>query len=591
MKRDFTIRICGGAGDGSLAAGQILNRAAALMGLHIMNYDSYPAEIRGFGKSTAHTRISPASVLSPGERADCLVALHDRHAAEEISSLQPRGVLIYDSSQGNEGSKKAAGLLKTGMKGCGVPLKTLSIEATQGTQGRNIAALGVITHLFGFSREAFAKAIQSRFADKSEAVRQSARAAFDAGYQYAKKHLAKRDTVCFEKEKVSPRKGIEILSGNEAAARACLDANVGFFAGYPITPATKILEVLAKELPPKGGVVLQAEDEISALGHVIGAGFAGKRSATATSGPGLALMVEFLNLGVMAEVPFVVIDCQRGGPSTGIPTKTEQSDLFLAVFGGSGDSPRPVLAPVDVGECYSLTKKAFEVAEGLQTPVVVLMDAFLANRMEDLVLKDLNPEYFGKFEHRLARAGQKSYRRYAWTKDGVSPRAWPGMEGRLHIATGLEHDEQSRPNYDALVHEQMSEKRRLKMEKLLSNWVQPEIVGGRGKFDCGIISWGSSVGAVREVVDALRRRGLAVGGFFPRLLWPAHTESLRRFSKRCRQILVVEMNYSGQYASIVEGVVHREVHRLSHVYTTPFPASVISETVEKIKEKVRADTG
>lgn len=374
---------------------------------------------------------------------------------------------------------------------------------------------------------------------------------------------------------------IEVLSGNEAAAQGCLDAKVRLFAGYPITPATKIMEILAKELPKQNGVVVQTEDEISALGHVIGAAFTGQRAVTSTSGPGLALMTELLNLAVMSELPLVVIDCQRGGPSTGLPTKTEQSDLNLAIFGGSGDSPRAVLAPTNVEECYSLTLKAFELAEAFQTPVLLLLDAFLANRMEDVRWKSVSPKRFGSYQNVLAKPGGQPYARFKLTETGVSPRAWPGTEGLCHTITGLEHDEIGLPRYSAEIHEKMSAKRALKMENLCKAWPAPEPIGGKGKLDVGIISWGSSVGAVREAIADFSRKGWKIGGLFPRLLWPTDVASLRQFSARSKILIVAEMN-QGQFTDIVEKIVHRDVAKIARVLTEPFPTKEMERAIEKI---------
>jgi 2-oxoglutarate/2-oxoacid ferredoxin oxidoreductase subunit alpha len=580
---DIVIAIAGAAGDGSIAAGQILNLAAARMGYHVMNFDSFPAEIRGFGKSVAHTRIGREKALTPGSKVTCLVALDDKHAITELGSLAPNGVVVFDSRPPDyhEEDEAVAGWIQHGMTGFGVPLRELSITATESPKSRNVVALGVLSSLFGLNRDAFHGAIRKRWGKMKPEALEAALKAFDLGYEYAERELDRSDILGFGHEILEHLEDVTIVSGNEAAAQACLDADLRLYAGYPITPATKIMEILAKQLPKQGGVVVQTEDEIAAISHVVGAGFAGKRACTATSGPGLCLMVECLNLAVMAEVPAVVIDCQRGGPSTGLPTKTEQSDLFLAALGASGESPRAVLAPTDVGECYELVRKAFEVAEAFQTPVLVLLDFFLSGRMEDIRFDLLDAGRWGRYEAKTATVGPEPYRRFALTEDGISPRSVPGMEGLAHPISGLEHDERGLPDYSGPNHLAMLAKRRRKLEGLRNRWPAPEEIGPEGQLEVGLISWGSTVGAVRNALRQLGR-GVSAGAFIPRLLWPAPEEALRRFSGRCTHLAVAEANGTGQFATIVEGIVHRPVTRICEAATGPLTTKTISDATRAL---------
>lgn len=581
-KVDVTIEICGSAGDGSIAAGQMLNLAMTFIGYHVMNFDSYPAEIRGFGKSVAHTRVSGSRLHMTGNSVDCLVALDDPHSITSLDSLAENGVIIYDSKPMDylEEDQAIAGFVEPGMVGYGVPLRELSTRATRSARSRNIVALGALAGIFRIPVEAFHHAIRRRFLGKKASLVQANIDAFDLGFRYGTEEIIKADGIDFGFRGNGRKENVEITSGNAAVARACIDAGLRLYAGYPITPATRILEILARQLPAKGGVVIQTEDEISAIGHVIGSGFAGHRAATATAGPGFSLMVEFLNLAVMSEVPLVVIDSQRGGPSTGLPTKTEQADLNLAVFGGSGDSPRPVIAPARVEECYELVLKSFEVAEAFQTPVIVLLDFFLSNRMEDVVWGRVDPARFGVYKARKARRKKgEAYRRYAFTETGVSPRAVPGMEGFFYTATGLEHDETGLPNYSPRVHQEMTHKRHAKLDALGRQWPAPETVGHRGKLDIGIVSWGSMVGSAMEAIEELAGMGIRAGGLFPRLMWPVNERALKAFSARSRRLITVEMNHTGQYASIVERVVKEDVFRLCRVHGAPLPSSEIVASV------------
>jgi len=580
---DVTFRICGAAGDGSLAAGSFLNHAAARMGYHIMNIDLYPAEIRGFGKSVAHTRISDRQVQTPGEFADCLVALNDPHAISELDTLAEGAVILYDSNPPNyvEEDEAIAGFIEPGMIGYGIPLGELSSIATRSARSRNIVSLGALAGIFRFPAAHLQEAISVRFARKSAEIVEMNLAAFELGYEYARTDLVKADPIDFGERVPGARSDVVVMSGNDAVAKACLDAGVRLYAGYPITPATRIMEVLAKDLPKQGGVVVQTEDEISAIGHAIGGGFAGKRSLTATSGPGLSLMSEFLNLAVMAEVPVVVVNGQRGGPSTGLPTKTEQSDLNIAIFGGAGDSPRPVIAPADVTECHELTVKAFEVADAFQTPVIVLTDLFLGNRMEDITWQDGDSGRWGSFENRLADPSDgEEYRRFRITPDGVSPRSIPGTPGLYYPATGLEHDERGFPEYSPENHLRMTEKRYRKFDTLRTLWPEPEPEGPDGDLEVGIISWGSTIGTAREALESLNSEQAQAGGFFPRLVWPLHDDALRRFSDRCRNLVVAEGNFSGQLANMIESIVCREIIRVTGIPAGPISSRKIIGAVE-----------
>ncbi len=588
---DVTVEICGSAGDGSIAAGQILNHAVTFLGYHVMNFDSFPAEIRGFGKSVAHTRISNSPLHTPGKLVDCLIALDDPHSIPHLALLKSHGVVIYDNKpmDYHEEDKAVAGFIEPGMIGYGAPLRELSIMALKSSKSRNIVALGVTASLFRIRREAFHFAIAKRFKGKSTALIEANWKAFDLGYAYGAK-LDKADPVDFGNNSFGTEKDIAVISGNEAAAKACLDADLRLYAGYPITPATKIMEILAKELPKQGGIVAQTEDEISAIGHIVGGGFSGKRCATATSGPGLCLMAEFLNLAVIAEIPIVVIDSQRAGPSTGLPTKTEQSDLNMAIFGATGDSPKPVLAPSTVAECYSLVLKAFELAEAFQTPVLILLDFFLSNRMEDLNWEEIDPDEFGMYEKISLQSSSSDYKRYALTKSGISPRALPGQEGLYYTSTGLEHDERGMPDYSADNHQRMTHKRFAKLATLGEQWPDPESTT-ETYLDIGIVSWGSSIGAAREALDELQSLGIKAGGFFPRLLWPVDNAALKNFSGRCKHLAVVEMNWSGQFAGIVERVCKREIARICQVYSAPFPVSDIVDASVQLLQSGTAGSG
>jgi 2-oxoglutarate ferredoxin oxidoreductase subunit alpha len=380
-----------------------------------------------------------------------------------------------------------------------------------------------------------------------------------------------------------------MMTGNAAVVRGCLDAGLDAFFGYPITPATSIMERLATELPLRGGRLLQTEDEISAISATIGAGYAGVRAATATSGPGLALMVEMLGLGVMAEVPTVIFCSQRGGPSTGMPTKTEQSDLHLAVYGGAGDAQRIVLAPTNVEGAYRCAGKAFEMAEKYQTPVIVLLDLYLSNRYETVVLPNQNPFEANCSKGRPQRQKGEAYQRFAITEDYISPRTVPGEEGGVHVVTGLEHNEQGRPNDQPDMHELMSEKRH---EKLLAALGHPEITiykrfGDEGPVDVGILGWGSTFGEILEAMLIAQAEGIRCSAMKVVMLSPLPVKPIAEFFEDCTEVLIPELNYEGQFANLVAAAVPRSVTRLNRVPGVPMPVDDILNSIRGLARKAR----
>jgi len=583
VKLDVVVRIVGGPGDGVGAAGQILARAAVLAGFHVLAYESRPAEIRGFGKTIAHVRISEILHSTPRQNADILMSLHDGHAIPELAGLGDHGVIFYDSKPRDfvAEDQAIAGFVAPGRAGYGVPLRELSERVMGGAKMRHLVALGALAAMHRMTRDPFHQSIRRRFARRPERYRQESRSAFDLGFDFAQKHLTKVDPIDFDFQARERQEQSLLLSGNEAVAQACIDARIRLFAAHPAAPANPIAEILARELPALGGQVLQAEDDVAAIAHALGAGFAGHVAVTATSGPGLSQMTELLGLAVAAEVPLLVIDCQRGGPSVGLPTRTEQSDLALAVGGGHGDCPRPVLAPADVSESYCLTTAALRIATAFQTPAVLLLDAFLASRLEDIPWKPSTPFCGFREPAPLPLPAPGEYRRYALTHSGLSPASVPGQAGYAFVATGMAHDEYGRPDDSGPNHEAMTAKRHRKLERLAELWPAPETVGGDGPLELGLIAWGPVIGAAREALAALSGQGIAAGGCFPRLIWPVQVAPLREFARRCRVLAVVELNFGGQYANLVQLATGREVSRLARLTGEPLSPEWLVAAVEQ----------
>ena len=612
---NIVIEICGSAGEGTISAGEIFSRFMSAQGFEIMSFDAYPAEIRGFGKCVAHTRVSTAPIYSPGKLADVLIALNDNHAISQLSALKKGGILIYDSqpSKPHEEDKSVVAQADAETISYGVPLTMLAQKAAGNARGRNMVALGAVTALFHLDRDAFTDSIKERYGKKKQIVIDSNVNSFLEGFDWTTDNITKADAISF-KEVIPPRTAGEqtgeklIINGNQLVAKAALDANLKFYAGYPITPATKIMEILSKELPKHGGTLLQTEDEISAIGAVIGAGYGGIRAMTGTSGPGFALMTEFMGLSVMAEVPAVIIDSQRGGPSTGIPTKTEQSDFNAALFGGTGDCPRVVLAPTDTRSCYDATVLALYIAEKYQTLVVLLLDFFLSNSIRNIHAPAKPAPEMRNANIAPDEADLAGYQRYKITDSGISPRTIPGTPGGMFFATGLEHDAWGRPNYTDKGHLAMTAKRFRKHAGVLAEAPAPVISGinagstgssmeisdmdnntagtpvndrAQKTVDIGVISWGSSAGAAHEAVMTAAGEGISGAAFSSMMLSPFPEKDLAAFAGRCRKILIPELNFGGQFADFVTKVIKRPVERLNFITGRPMAAEDI---VEKMRE-------
>ena len=568
---DITIEICGMSGDGTIAAGVLLNAALTKAGYYLLAFDSYPAEIRGFGRCVTHSRIGSSEMMALKNKAHVLISLDDEQSRSRIANLEETGVMIFDNRPltyvGEHQSIAAHAAPETRL--FGVPFGDLSAKATGSRRGRNLSALGAFAALYGVPADCFESAIEKKFASKGSSVLKANLACFEAGYQYVsdayKEDLLKELAV----EKAPDTRHELLVSGNEAVAKAALDAGLKLYFGYPITPATPVMEILAKSLPEKGGEVMQMEDEISSIGAVIGAFFAGKRSMTATSGPGFALMTELIGHATVTETPAVIVNAQRGGPATGLPTKTEQSDLQAAVYGGGGDSARIVIAPTNVKECYHYTVKSFQYAEKYQTPVIVLTDFFLHNRVEsvdELAAPPVDLEDWNVYPSEETRG---RYHRYHVTENGISPRSIPGMEGYIFATTGLEHTERGLPDYSPDVHMKMSKKRHDKLQSALADLPEPAVYAPDGKLDVGIISWGSTFGSALEAAKTAQKQQKKVGALKIASIFPYHADIIKDFMDQCDEVLVVELNYEGQLANLIGHLHRKEVKRLNRVTGIP----------------------
>src|SRR5688572_29847354 len=530
--KEITLAFVGSGGDGAVAAGDIIATACAREGLHVMKTEAYGPQIRG-GESSCTVRISGNRLYAPSDRIDVLVVFSWSDFARFQNELTPAEDAILIHEEGDAPPPELAGHTCLA-----VPFLKAAREENA-PKAKNIISLGVAAAVAGLPLDALRRSIGQRFAKKGASLIDACLRAFDRGIAEAANHGPSAKRLEYQRHEAKL-----LMSGNDATALAAIDAGCRFFAGYPITPSTEVLQFLAEWLPKLGGTTLQTEDELSAIGAVIGASFAGAKSMTATSGPGLSLMFEMLGLASIAEIPAVIMNVQRGGPSTGIPTKSEQSDLFHAVFGSHGDTPRVVIGCTDVEDSYHATVDAFNIAEELQVPVIILSDQSIAQRRETIVADRLSHPV--RERRTPSAADLDEYRRYRVTADGVSPMAAPGLTGGIYQTNGLEHDEQGRPSAAFVVHEKMNAKRYRKLDLVARDLKTHERFGAR-KPKLGIICWGSTPGAVREAVARLGDDAADVAIFAPRLLAPLPAEPLQEFVDSCERVLIVELSFAAQF--------------------------------------------
>ena len=499
--RDITIGIVGSGGDGVVTLGDLIAQVAAQEGLHVIKTEAYGPQIRG-GESSCTVRVAADEVFAQGASVDVLVVFgwSDFGRFRGEISVAPDAFVLCEESEERPSGEDLGVVSGEDLVWVPVPFAGIARTSSGTPASKNIVTLGILGELLGLPADTLKRAMSRRFGRKKASVLEGNARAFEAGREFA---ASRASTFAKKRLGYTPSAPRLLLSGNEAAAIGALHAGCRFFAGYPITPSSEILHFLAEWMPRAGGAFLQTEDELAAIGAVIGASFSGVKSMTATSGPGLSLMIEMLGLAAMAEVPVVIIDVQRGGPSTGNPTKSEQSDLLQCLFGTHGDAPRVVLACSDVEDCFHATVEAFNISEEFQLPVLVLSDQAVGQRKETIPAEALRHEVRGR--RKPTDEDLQNYERYRETPNGVSPMSVPGMKKGMYQTNGLEHDAQGRPNSLYLTHETMNAKRYRKMWPIRERYHAFRRFGPP-KADVGIVCWGSSKGPVQEAVAAANAR-------------------------------------------------------------------------------------
>jgi 2-oxoglutarate ferredoxin oxidoreductase subunit alpha len=537
--QSVSIALAGSGGSGVMTAGTLLLAAAAKAGGYGLMVRTSGPQIRG-GEAAALIRLADGPVDTLGDAFDLLLAIdwgNINRFADEIP-LSGNSVIVGDPDAG----EPPAVYIGTGARYVALPMKKMA----KGIAGSwvNMIALGLAGALAGLPQAALEDAVRAE-GKRGEAALAANLAALAAGYAAARDidpplRLPRLARVAATR----PR---WLISGNEAAGLGAIRGGVRFVAAYPITPATEMLEWMAPALARVGGTLLQAEDELASINMIIGGAYGGVPSLTATAGPGLALMAEGIGLAVASETPVVVVDVMRGGPSTGIPAKSEQSDLSFAVSGLHGDAPRLVLAPTSIADCATTTQWAVYLAEALQAPAIVLSDQFLG---QSRAIID-PPRDLGLVAQRLtAAAGTPDYKRYRDTESGISPMAIPGTPGVTYTADGLEHNEAAVPSSAARDHRQQLDKR---SRKLLAfdygeRWADIE-----GEGDAAVITFGSTTAAAREAVARARAQGHRIKLIAMRLLAPAQPQRLAAALEGVRRVIVVEQNHGAQFYRYLRG--------------------------------------
>jgi len=587
---NIVVGIAGSGGDGVISAGEILVNASSSDGLFVFMLKSYGAQIRG-GESSVRVRMSSDPVATQGDKLDILVVLSWKDYLKFKSEMLLEDHLVIVSDSADKFPEENIPIPEEKRKHWyKIPFTKIAEEAAGTSLAKNIVVLGAISELFGLPKTSLRKSIEKKFAGKKQEVVDKNLNALSAGQEYVKKELKKTDSILFEYTLGEPRL---VMEGNEATAFGALYAGVEFYAGYPITPSTEIMHWLSVYLPKYDGVVMQMEDELASINAVVGASFAGKKAMTATSGPGMSLMAEGIGLASIAELPIVIINVQRGGPSTGIPTKTEQSDLMQAIWGSHGDSPRVVLAPSDVEDCFDCTVLAFYIAEKYQLPVIVLSDAFIGHRKESINPNRIRDMRYGfkKINRRLSPTAKEleDYKRYKYTANGISPVTWPGMENGMYQAAGIEHNEYGFPSADVSVHEKMTKKRWMKFHDIKREFSFERFYGS-DDAELGIIAWGSTKGAVKEAVAKANANGIKVQAIIPQILYPFLIHPFYQFLRNKKKVIFVEMAYAGAFRRYLRGFIrfgdfHVETISYRQTGGAPFTVGQIYDKIVEEYEK------
>lgn len=568
MKTQLSWKVGGQQGEGIESTGEIFSSALNQLGYYLYGFRVFASRIKG-GHTNNKIRISTTPTQAISDETDILIAFDQETIDLNYQELTQDGIIIADAQFKPKMPEDNT-----------TPFVILPITKVAKKLGsklmKNMVTIGASSALIGIEPHQFNKMITEKFAAKGEAVIEANIKAVEEGYQLMKEAMSENDIVnTHSLAPITDPQQRLFMIGNHAIAFGALVAGCRLMSAYPITPASEIMEYLVKTLPEVGGAVVQTEDEIAAATMAIGSNFAGVRAMTASSGPGLSLMMEAIGLAGMTEQPVVIVDTQRGGPSTGLPTKTEQSDLMQMIFGTHGDIPKVVLAPYSAEDAFYLTAEAFNIADELQCPVIILTDLQLSlgkQTVERLSLDKIEVRR-GKLVDptQLDETSTQYFKRYEVTEDGISPRTLPGMKGGIHHVTGTEHSEYGLPIENPNNRQQQMDKRMRKLQQLTFDepFVNHQI---HDDADVLVIGFNSTYGAIVEACQRFENSELKINHIHLRQIYPLPLEEIHQAIERAKKVLVVEHNYFGQLSQLLLMNIdcHHKIDKLLKYDGTPF---------------------
>jgi 2-oxoglutarate/2-oxoacid ferredoxin oxidoreductase subunit alpha len=590
---DFAIAIGGEAGQGIATPGDILARIFARRGLHLNAYNAYQSIIRG-GHTFLTIRAGDAPVTNMGDKLDVLIPLNQDTMDRHLKLLKAGACVIYD------GDKLKPGDRAEGVQLCPMPMKQL---CGANKLGGNTVAVAATLQMLGIEFGPLEEVLTRQFKKKGDAVIAENVNIARAGYDYAASNFK-----AFPVKAPKLGKGLGVVTGNQAIALGGAAAGVKFYAAYPMSPSTGVLMWMAAHARQLGIMVRQVEDEIGVMNMVIGAAQTGCRAMCATSGGGFALMTEAIGMAGMIETPVVCVDVQRAGPATGVPTKTEQGDLWQVLGAGHGDYPRLIVAPIDQLDLFKTIPELFNLCDKYQCPGLVLSDLLISEGTSsvdpaeldfnvkidrgEIIFPNGNGHGNGETQNPFGGCNDDAYWRYKNTESGISPRAVPGVPGHIHVAATDEHDEDGTLISDEFTNpvkrRMMVEKRARKMETALAQIAPPQLFGP-ANAQVTLVGWGSTQGVIREAVEKLAGdEGIVANQLHVRWIVPFHAAEITRILSRSKRVIIVENNFSGQFARYLRSETGLEAHGFIRKYDgEPFMPHHI---VDSVKEQLAGKT-
>ncbi len=552
MIKDISVMIAGKAGDGVLFTGNVLAKILKRLGWEIVTFRDFPSNIRG--EATNYTiRASLQNIHGRADEIDVLMAFDCDAIFQHIDSVAEGGIVLCEGQE----VARIKPTDRSAKTFHAFPMRTLAKEKFGNEIFKNMILLGGLCFILDLDLSIISQVINETFLERKgkEVVRRNIEA-IHLGGEEAKKIIEQHERHLLQRKKDVNRL---LISGNETIGLGALAAGCRFFAAYPICPATEIWQWLVRYFPDNKGLVVQTEDELAAINMALGASYAGVRAMTSTSGPGASLMMEGFSLAGMTEIPLVVVHVQRVGPSTGLPTKSEQAEVMQWIYGSHGDFPRIVISPGTIQECLEFTIKSFNLAEKFQCPVILITEQDYGQNYRTVGKFNLEKIEIdrGKLLTKKELLGIKEYKRFQFTRDGVSPRAIPSMKNGIHMVESNEHDEWGYRDETSRNRTRMMEKRMRKLETAKKDLIRPKIWGNKDA-EIGIIGCGSTLGPIREALEQLKGSGITARFLQIRTLWPFLKKDVEKFILSCKKIFVVDNNYSGQLAQLIQSQVRSQ---------------------------------